>query len=223
MSNVPSAEHDPSAELAIVAEAKRRYARYQREVVEAFGLCPYAAPARESGSVRVEVSLDRDLDIPAARALVEVFAHDLLCEVGLIVFPLVEADRLTFARFVSDVRSLDAELSSPATVTMALAEFHPGAPLDRENAARLVPYLRRTPDPTIQLVRRSALGEVRKRENHGSGFLDLKTIDLEAFLKGPPPPPALHERIALMNWQTIDRVGPEVVEALLTEIHLDRR
>lgn len=219
----PDDDERASSDSAEVAEAKRRYARYQLEVVEGLGLCPYAAPARQAGRVRVEVSLDRDLDVAAARARVDELARDLAVEVGLLVFPRVTVDRATFAHFVSEVRQLDADLSAPAAVTMALAEFHPDAPLDRETAARLVPYLRRTPDPTIQVVRRSVLGELRKRESHGSGFLDLTKIDLETLLKAPPAPPPLHERIAQTNWQTVAEVGPDVVEALLGAIHRDRR
>ena len=91
----------------------------------------------------------------------------------------------------------------------------------RGGEGALTRFVRRTPDPTIQLVRRTALDRVRRDEGHGTGFIDLEKIDMES-LKGPPSAPALHARIATMNRATIGRMGVREVSDLLDDILRDR-
>jgi hypothetical protein len=85
-----------------------------------------------------------------------------------------------------------------------------------------VPFIRRSPDPTIQLIRRSVLESVRRPSDGGTGYIDPSSItDLVAFFKNPPKPP-LHERVAQANLEQIQRVGVAPVELALNDIRADR-
>jgi hypothetical protein len=208
---------------ALEREARRIYQRYEVEVVEAFGFCPWAERARKDGEVEVRVVLDDDdaLAVDPTPALVAVEAHASAAHVavGLIVFPRVTWSRDVFARFVARLRELhaDAHRRSPP---MALAEFHPDAPADLGAAARLVPFLRRSPDPTIQCVRLSVLSALRRGEE-GTDYVDLSTTSLAELLARPVRKP-LHERVAEMNLENVCAHGVAAIEAVLADIRADR-
>jgi len=214
---------DPDHAEALERETRRIYARYQVEVVEAFGFCPWAARAREDGEVEVRVVLDDDdalaTDPAAALDAVEAHAARAHVAVGLVVFPRVQASREQFARFVALLRErhADAHGRSPP---MALAEFHPDAAPDLGAPARLVPYLRRSPDPTIQCVRLSVLSALRRGEE-GTDYVDLSTTSLAELLARPVRKP-LHERVAERNLEIVRDRGVEAVEAALADIRADR-
>lgn len=202
----------------LVREAVRIYRRYQVEVVEAFDLCPWAARARRDGRVAERVSLDVDPDVGATLAHLDTFAATPEVDVGLILFPRLRIDRPSFERFVATVRDAD---QTRGRVTMALAAFHPDAAADLADPARLVPFLRRSPDPTIQCVRLAVLDRVRRAATHGSGFVDPASLDVEAWLAAPDAPP-LHERVARENHARIAREGAARLESVLAEIRADR-
>jgi hypothetical protein len=214
---------DPTRAEALEREARRIYARYEVEVVEAFGFCPWAERAREDGEVEVRVVLDDDdalaLDPTPALAAVEAHASHAHVAVGLIVFPRVTWSREVFARFVARLRELhaDAHGRSPP---MALAEFHPDATADLGAAARLVPFLRRSPDPTIQCVRLSVLSALRRGEE-GTDYVDLSTTSLAELLARPVRKP-LHERVAELNLENVCAHGVAAIEAVLADIRADR-
>ena len=63
----------------------------------------------------------------------------------------------------------------------AMAAFHPDAAADLDDPERLIPFLRRTPDPTIQLVRQEALERVRGRHPQGTAFVDPQLFSAQAF------------------------------------------
>lgn len=201
-------------------EAIRVYRRYSAEVVEALGICPWAAKARRDGRVREHVLVEPVADVAAATAVVCDMGRDPTVEIGLLLFPRVALDRAGFESFVAQVRDAYAA-EVPRAVEMALAAFHPRADADVTGPERLVPFLRRTPDPTIQLVRRTALAAVRRSHGHGTGFVDPAEIDFATFLASEPRIP-LHERVAQTNLQTVERLGVEQLEALLEEIRRDR-
>jgi len=208
----------------LIAAALRVYRRYQLEIVEGLHLCPWAARARLDGQVREQVLLIRHPDVDATVDAVTTIADDAQFEIGLLIFPRLQLSRADFERFVARVREEDTRRTGDARggVRMAMAAFHPDASADLANAERLVPFLRRSPDATIQLVRRTALDRVRAGDDaHGTGMVDLTTIDLAAFLAAPPQPP-IHERIAAHNLATVKERGSAAVEALLADILRDR-
>lgn len=203
--------------MALTEEALRLYERYQREFVEALGICPWATRARREGRVRPEVVLDADPGVEPVVDTVRRLGDDPRVDVGLLLFPRVEWPRPRFERFVSDVREADARRGP---VVMALAEFHPHAPADPATGPRLVPFLRRTPDPTIQLVRRTLLERVRAGESHGTGFISPAVLDSLKLTEESRAP--LHERVAEANLQTVQQRGLDRVQALLDDIRRDR-
>jgi hypothetical protein len=83
-----------------------------------------------------------------------------------------------------------------------------------------VPFIRRTPDPTIQLVRVSSLERVREGFSDGTQFVDLRA--LATLGASPETTLPLRDRIARANLKTVERLGPEEVERRLLSIREDR-
>jgi hypothetical protein len=201
----------------LAREAIRVYGRYEVEVIEAYTLCPWAERSRREGHTR-QLVLDEPLDADRVLAAIDVLAADPRVEVGFLLFPCCTLPRVAFERFVSGLRDRDQQRGA----TFAAAAFHPDAAPDLSDPYRLVPFIRRSPDPTIQLIRRSVLESVRRPSDGGTGYIDPSSItDLVAFFKNPPKPP-LHERVAQANLEQIERVGVAPVELALNDIRADR-
>lgn len=212
---------DSEADRALIAETLRIYRRYAIEVVEQLNLCPWAERARRDGQVRERVVLTSDITDfgPALEAIAEV-AEDCRLEIGLLIFPRLRLPRLEFEYFVGRVREADAKRYELGRVPLAMAAFHPNAPLDTSQAERLIPYLRRSPDPTVQLVRRSTLERMREKTPQGTHFMDVS--QLTPAMLSAPPTLTLRQRIASANLETLQAVGFDVVDRLLAEIQADR-
>lgn len=202
------------------AESLRLYDRYEREIVEGLSFCPYAASAREAGHVRVAAIVTEASPTEVAIG-VEELAADPEVDIGILVLPLCTLDRRRFTRFVAEVREL---VPARDAGSFAMAEFHPDPLADVHKPGDLTSFVRRSPDPTIQLVRMRALQQVRAKENHGSGYVDPSELALIERLSAAREPvrPPLHERIADMNRETIGRLGFDVVVARIEDIHRDR-
>lgn len=203
-------------------EARYVYERYTREFVEGLGMCPWAARARAEGHVVERYLLDPEADESAALDVIAAFGADPDVEVGLVIFPQVMLDRADFERFVARLRELDVARHRPSRAPLALAAFHPDAEANTETPYRLVPFIRRTPDPTIQCVRVDVLDALRKEER-GTNYVDPKGKDLATLmklLKDRRPP--LHERVAEMNRETLLAHGLDAARRLLDDILADR-
>jgi hypothetical protein len=207
----------------LTAEALRVYRRYQIEVVEGHSFCPWAMRARKDGEVKERVVLS---PAPTHAEVLDVIlgvAGDPSIVIGLVLFPRVTLDRLEFEHFVSDVRTTYESRSRPSRPVLAMAVFHPNAAPDARSAARMVPFIRRSPDPTIQLVRTAVLDKMREGESpHGSVFLDPKTMSVAEMMKANESTLPLHERVARANLATIGEAGVDVVKARIDDIHRDR-
>lgn len=206
---------------ALEQEAIRVYRRYSMEVVEALGICPWAQRARRAGRVRERVLLEPVFDLRHAVEAARAMGSDAQVEIGLLIFPRLSIDRAAFERAVAQVREAYDASVGQAEVEMALAAFHPEAEPDTRSPDRLVPFLRRTPDPTIQLVRRSVLAAVRRNHGHGTGFVDPSMLNLTTLLEEPARLP-LHEQVARTNLETVRAMGVGEVEAILADIRRDR-
>ena len=203
------------------SEALRVYRRYMLEVVEGFKLCPWAAPARRDGQVIEHVFLaENQADPQQSLALLASLAGQLETEIALFIYPDLELDRLGFESFVRTLRERDAARHEVGTIPFAMAAFHPDARADLKDPERLIPFLRRTPDPTIQVVRRSALDRVRGNSQEGTSFFDL--ADLGTLPLPQKEPLSLRQRIAQANLDTTLEVGVSTLEALFQEIRRDR-
>ena len=212
-----SATHDTELEQEVL----RLNRRYLDEVVEAFALCPWALRARLDGQVleRVFVHESPENFAESLDALAELAGREVI-EVGLFVYPRLRLSRLDFEHFVRRLRTLDEERYPVGEVPLAMAVFHPDAQPDLDDAERLIPYLRRSPYPTIQVVRCTALDRVRGGSDEGTAYLDLSLItSLDVHQPVSPP---LRERIARANLATVKRVGKDTVEAALRDILRDR-
>ena len=201
-----------------VREAERLHARYLIEVVEAYGLCPWAQRARLDGQTRVSVVLEADeAAVEASMRSLDGWARDGI-DIGFLVFPRLKVGRLDFDRFVAHLRGVDTGRCPLGTPPFALAAFHPQAEPDMLRAERLVPFLRRTPDPCVQAVRMAALDRVRRGTPSGTQFVDVATLNGNLAEEGPP----LRDRIAGANLETVKRAGVQVLSACFEAIEGDR-
>ncbi|MBK9036343.1 MAG: hypothetical protein IPL61_34700 [Myxococcales bacterium] len=184
---------------AEIAERARAYARRYVEIIERFDLCPWAAPAGARGEVWIAACDEGDLEDVLAR-----FAATPTAVVGLVALP-------GFAGDLTALRRLRGRLNeAPIGRTLALAEFHPDAPLDTGNAQRLIPYLRRSPDPMLQAVRHETLASLRK------GTTVLDPAAQAAILAGQTIEPVrdIGDRIADTNFERVQREGAALAAAL---------
>jgi hypothetical protein len=205
---------------ALRREAIRLYRRYQSEIVEALKLCPWAERARLEGRVREEVVLTTELDPEPVLAAIDALSRDDAVQIGLLLFPRLNVGFDSFERFVSELVTKDAERRELGTAPFALAAFHPGARADLGDPERTIPFLRRTPDPTIQLVRYEALESVREGFNEGTQFIDVKALMTLDWTRDDTLP--LRERIARANHRTVLRLGAAAIEQRYADIFRDR-
>jgi hypothetical protein len=199
------------------------YERYAVEVVEHFGFCPWARASRESGEVTLRVVFSTDLNDfgESLAALSELHQAPGGSDIALFIYPLLDLDRLGFDDYVRRLRA-HAETVVPKLDAYAMAAFHPRASADLGHPDRLVPFVRRSPDPTLQLVRKSALSAI-KGLAHGTAFLDVSALSIDAFKAlQEPAPKAVRERIAEQNLATVRDRGPDAIEAVLEDIASER-
>lgn len=211
---------------ALRAEALRIHLRYSIEVIEALGFCPWAHAARVAGRVRTIVVFGNPQDTAGTfheQILREIDAieDDENVDVGLLVFPELTLSRLAFQHLAARVRADYAERRSRTQQSFAIADFHPDVEPDLAAPERLVPFIRKSPDPTFQLIRHAALDATRLG-SPGSRFVDtsmLSALELGAKLDHTEP---LHARLARANLLAVQCLGVAQVQALLAEISRDR-
>jgi len=134
------------------AEVRRILDRYVVEVVEKYELCPWARTARERGEVGIEIIAGQpSMEVWIAAAKAALAGPSI--RVAMVIAPELVIERVAF----HDVRNHVAD-AMPGT---GVAEFHPHAAIDLTTSARLVPFLRRSPDPLLQLVPLHLLESVR--------------------------------------------------------------
>ena len=235
-----------STDERLRAEAVRVYLRYAIEVVEALGLCPWARRARLDGRTLPMVIVTPDPRPEDVLPCIDEVAADPRLDIGLVLFPRLRLDRQAFHRFVAHVRDHDVARHASGCAPLLMADFHPEAEPDLASPARLVSFIRRTPDPTIQLVRRTTLDaekqchDARLRRKAGTpAHLDnpaschaqtiLASLAHAAGLttgqslsSHHPEHSPLHEQIAINNHATITRRGVDRLRAVLDDIRHDR-
>jgi len=208
---------------ALCDEALRVYRRYALEVVEGFTLCPWAAAARRDGHVVEAVILaENQADPQQSLTLLDSLESKLETDIALFIYPDLELDRMGFESFVRTVRERDAARHEVGTIPFAMAAFHPDAQPDASEPERLIPFLRRTPDPTIQVVRCTALDRVRGNSQEGTSFFDLTKLEPGTLPLLQKEPISLRQRIARANLDTTHEVGVDTLEALFQDIRRDR-
>jgi hypothetical protein len=192
-----------------LAEVRRILDRYVVEVVERFDLCPWAKSARLGGEVAVEVLWGE----PPPAAWVEA-GQALLAQPRARVAMIVAPES---AMTVPELRAVRDRVTSDVPAT-GVAHFHPDADLDLASPARLVPFLRRSPDRLLQLVPLALLASVRG----GTVPID-RALQLQ-MLGGVSTVPRgdVADRIAEVNHARVTAEQDEVLRTLDT-IAADRR
>jgi hypothetical protein len=207
-------------EDAWTREAVRLHRRYQTEIVEAYRLCPWADRATQDGRVREVVLLQQDAGAmePSLEAI-DAWTLDPTVDVAFAIYPRLALGRHEFHDFAARLRDADTRRHELGCVPFVFAAFHPEADPDTADPERLIPFLRRTPDPTLQFLRASALDGIRTGAAQGTQFLDIAS--LEAVLAGTAQPP-LRERVARANLATAERCGIGALQRDLDDIRRDR-
>jgi len=180
---------------SLAAEALRVNARYVEEVVIGWNLCPWAARAWHDGQV-----IRRVFEAPAPIAATDdvvTFAGELAANpdaaIGLAIFPRAGVTVGAWESFAERVRR--------GVRGFLLAAFHPDygdAGNSVVDPARLVAFIRRTPDPTLQLVRASLIDALAR---------DGRDVSAD---------------VARDNHDTVTTRGPAALDALLADIRRDR-
>jgi hypothetical protein len=193
------------------AEVLRILERYLVEIVERYELCPWARSAREHGELAIAIlwgtpALDgwiaegeRLLAQPGTGAT----------HVAMVVAPELAISREAFGALRDRVA---ARLPSAG-----VADFHPDAALDLATPARLVPFVRRSPDAMLQLVPLAVIDAIRAAP-------PLADRAQQAGMLGglaAPPRAELTARIAAANHATLTRAHAAIAAAI-DDIAADR-
>ena len=180
-------------------EALRLNARYVEEIVIGWGLCPWAAQAWRAGAVGRRVLLDATIDpAPALDALDELAASPGI-DIGLLIWPRLAVDATAFGTFAEQLRRADRARRTSGEPPFLIAAFHPDLRVEPPADARsLVPFIRRTPDPTLQLVRARLLAELERSGRDASA------------------------QVARANFATVGERTPAALDAALRAIRRDR-
>jgi hypothetical protein len=188
------------------AAVRARLDRYL-DLVEAWALCPWAAPARRGGELRVEIVRD----VAEVAGVIAGWATaGPAFRIGLVVLADVAIDPPA-------LRRLRDRLARHASV--AIADFHPdGGDVAKamQDPAKLVPILRRSPDPMLQVVPQAALAQLAMPPPTASGAAQA------AMLAGAAGAAAVgaREKIAALNLEMVRARG---IEALVAELEALRR
>ena len=208
----------------LVREVIRVYERYAVEVVERFDLCPWAERARQAGRVEPRVLFDSDPShLGSALEAITRLAGDERVEVGLLLFPCLDIGRRDFEHYLRILRRADVERYEPGLGPFAMAAFHPDAAPDLDHSDRLVPFVRRSPDPTIQLVRKSLLDELNGSTRAGTSFLDIRRLAEGFGGNTERETVSLRQWVAERNLATVSQCGAATLEAIFEDIERDRR
>jgi len=194
--------------FALVREAIRLHHRYQSELIERFSVCPWAKSARVEGRTRVHVLVEPEVDPVSLSPLLDAWAEDGPAEVGFIIAPRFDGDHAAFAELAQAVGALRADV-------FLSAAFHPGAP----GVSGTIHFLRQSPDPTVQLVRRSRLDAIRAEDPpHYTDIFHLSLRELEAAT----PPRTIAASVLVHNERLIEREGRGALQAIIDDIRSDR-
>jgi len=188
----------------LARDALARNDRYLLEFIEALNLCPFAKGCREGGTLHREVFALDAPSVPEVVARVQVLEArppDQV-EVALFLFPRLAIGARDFERFVAEVRTAHQAALGHGRAGYFLVAFHPDLKMDLGNADRAVTFLRKSPDPTIQLVSTAATDRARDAARD---------------------PKALSRIIAEAGLRAVQEAGPERLARLLEEIRRDRR
>lgn len=193
---------------ALARQALRLHRRYQHEVIERFSICPWAKPARSEDCVRAHVVVDARCAVEELEPLVDDWAADETAEVAFIIAPRFEAGPEAFAKWTDEVGALRADVFFSAS-------FHPEPP----QPTGTIHFLRQTPDPTVQLVRRARLEEIRAQDP--PHYTDIFELDLRE-LQTNKASKTVAASVLAHNDRLVQREGRAAIQAIIDDIQRDR-
>jgi hypothetical protein len=207
-------------ESGFVAEVLRLHQRYTVEVVEKFDICPWARHARESGAWVREVLLQRDEALAPTLAAIDRLESDpKKPDVAILIFPRLGLPPRRFDEMAGRLRQADQDRHQGKPIFVS-ATFHPDYPISHASPAALVPFFRRSPDPSLQLIRLSVLEEARGPA-HGKFLFDFSTEKWAELMKRQQQP-SVTDRITRDNHAMLAREGVARLEAIYAELAEDR-
>jgi hypothetical protein len=136
------------------------------------------------------------------------WAADDTVDVAFVIAPRFTGDADAFADWATSIAQAqrDAFLTAP---------FYPRV----SGSAGPIQFLRQTPDPTVQLVRRTRLEEIRAQDPpHYTDIFDLDLRKLEA----DTAPREVAASVVAHNERMIEREGRVAIQRILDDIREDR-
>lgn len=171
-------------------------AAWQLQIVEAFGICPFARRCRLEGKLlrRVLAGQGLALEQRLQAEIQHLHENPQGCEVALLLCPDEKLSAPQFERLVQRVaqRSLEPQFHVVA--------FHPQMQWSEETPQKLVGFWRQSPHPTVQLVHIATLN--RLQGEPPPRYVDPHDRVALTALLGQEPTLELTAKIAEHNWQT---------------------
>jgi hypothetical protein len=196
-----SFEDDPDA---LAREALRLQERYQRDVIEHFSICPWAKAARLEDRIRAHVVVQARCDAEELRPVVYAWAADTEAEVAFIIAPRFDAGANAFEKWTTEVGALRPDV-------FLSASFHP----DPLEPIGTIHFLRQTPNPTVQLVRRARLEEIRAQDPpHYADIFELDLRDLQTS----KAPKTVAASVLARNEQLVRRDGRAALQKIIDQL-----
>jgi hypothetical protein len=214
------------------SETRRLCRRYVDEVVLRYSLCPWAEPALRGNRIQTHIitevfSKKHGLEEAAQRVFsVMKEESESSFELLFILLPRAALSRLEMDDLLRAVRALQRPKDVVRAdrhreeAPFALASFHPNADIDANTPERLIPFLRRSPDPMIQAVRNSVLAKIDPDRGSGTSFFDVTKLGMENI--GRPPAEPLRLRVARANLKTCEETGFDLLEKTIRALKQDR-
>jgi hypothetical protein len=181
-------------------EALRLHSRYLDEVVRGYGLCPWADRAMRDGRVRRHVIADAAPPVEDALPFIDGTEDEGgAVDVGFVIYPRLTLTAAAFDGYAERLRRAD-QTRRPAgeRPRYLMAAFHPFGAEQFSTPFQMVSFIRRTPDPTIQIVRADLLEAIRAERDDVSG------------------------EVARQNHTRVNQQGAARLDAVLREIRSDR-
>ena len=213
-----AAPGDDERDARLAAEACRLHLRYTTEVVEKFNLCPWARRAGLDGEIGRSALLQADPDPGPTLALIaRLEAERPPPPMVIAIYPRLALSPLDFDAFAAAIKATDQARHRGSPVYVS-ATFHPGYHLDERSPSALVPWLRRSPDPSLQLVRLDVIEAARGPS--GKILFDYSPAAWDE-LRRRVERGTVFDRVAADNQATV-RARREEIDRAVADIAADR-
>ncbi len=158
--------------------------------IETYNICPWAKPARRSGEVERYFFAWNEFftrsNEETLQTLVDKVATQEQTVVALFIFPELSHGAKQWEQAVKRFRKTYLQAEGARRV-LACAPFHPDLPYSSRTPATLVKLFRRSPHPTIQLVRLDVLRSLSEGTQSQDMYMSYE--DALELLKSNAPPP----------------------------------